>query len=609
MLEWARRPDRKKLLWFAGLFSGLAMTNQHTITMLAPGLCVLLIGGIFRWRNIALSARQGKERTDPGWYLKDIGITIGFFLVGLLPYIYLPVAAQFDPYPSWGDPSSWSGFWSIFTRSEYGTFSFNLNNPTGDYSDQLIFLWRYFLRNFTVLGICLAALGIIWLIRRRRLEGVGITLLFLFSGPFFLLIFNPSLSTPVDEGIVERFYIQPSIMFSLFVAAGCFFVCELALKYIPKLKFTNTMRILAPVALVAILSIVCSLAAVRLPNISDTDNTLAEDYGKDLLNPLESNALLLIIGDINYASTIYTQEVLGIRPDVTVLNTGLLSAKWYVAQQKQVHPNIIIPFSRYGEGNTSSLADLVEANIERIPIYGTGGFKEDLPEKFDVAFWGLTLRYFEKGTGPSDLGALMKTESGLFAELSYPDKTYPPTWWESKIVGAYGVALGRFAYSLENGDPLEDIGIKTRPEGYSLYLNMEHGFRFYYPENWEQGYAAGAIAFFKSPLNDEWQENVNVEIVPCGDASLAEYINAYTDSIANLFEDSIISNERSIEVQGRIGHEWILRWTLNGIQLKMKQVVFIDNGKAYALTCTATEHSYDDYVDIFNKIINSFLIW
>jgi len=146
------------------------------------------------------------------------------------------------------------------------------------------------------------------------------------------------------------------------------------------------------------------------------------------------------------------------------------------------------------------------------------------------------------------------------------------------------------------------------PSGFKAYQNAEYGFRLYYPEHWQKGNIAGTVVYFTNPDIDEFQADIYVSIESSNDTTLEEYIVASKASVTYIFEDATLSNERSIEVQGRTGHEWVLSWTLEGIQLKMKQVFFITNGKFYNLNCTATEYYYDDYVDTFDTVINSFKI-
>ena len=53
-------------------------------------------------------------------FLMKLGV---MFLLGLLPYIYLPLSAHFSNARwTWGDQRTFSGFLKHLLRSEYGTF-------------------------------------------------------------------------------------------------------------------------------------------------------------------------------------------------------------------------------------------------------------------------------------------------------------------------------------------------------------------------------------------------------------------------------------------------------------------------------------------------------
>jgi hypothetical protein len=146
------------------------------------------------------------------------------------------------------------------------------------------------------------------------------------------------------------------------------------------------------------------------------------------------------------------------------------------------------------------------------------------------------------------------------------------------------------------------------PSGWKTYWNEEHGFQLYYPEDWVQTYAAGTVVAFVDPETDEFQENVNIVIESCGDMSLEEYVAANTESLPQIIPGASISNEKDIEVQGRKGHEWIVMATVEGFNLKDKQVFFVASEKGYVLTLTASESTYSEYVDTFDEMVNSFVI-
>jgi hypothetical protein len=482
MMEWVRQPGRNKYLFLSGLFAGLAMTNQVSFVLFMPGLLTLLFGGILRWRRQVRSGiiPHKSKKADPGWRLLDVGTTLGLFLLGLLPYIYLPIAARNNPPLNWGNPVDFNSFWHVVMRSDYGTFSFTSNSAQGNPLQQLFFIGRYFLQSFTLVGIPLAILGIIWFARKRRLEGLALGLAFLFSGPIFALGANPQLDLPVIQAVFERFYILPSIPFALFLAAGAVFFIELAAQTAEKFKSVFLRHAAIVAGLVAAVAMVISLAGVNFPAINLSNNQVTEYYGQDLLVPLEPNALLIFNYDFNGEAVFYTQIVRGVRTDVIALDTELLKAPWYVDQQRRLHPEVIIPFANYDEGKSNSLVDLIKANIVQRPVYIAGIFKEDLSKTYDVVSWGLTGRIEKKGEG-TDGFALMKANGDLFVNLHYPEKAYPAKYWESFMGELYGkcafiVALNR---SQPEAQPDADfvakmyrIAILNDPVNPSSYKNL-----------------------------------------------------------------------------------------------------------------------------------------
>jgi hypothetical protein len=459
MLEWVRQPSRKHLLWLSGLFSGLAVTNQLTIVLLAPGLFTLLILGLLRRRREARLSGQDSSSLNKTkssalpW--RDLGITAGFFLVGLLPYIYLPLAAKTDPAINFGDPSTFSNFWRVIMRSDYGTFSFTADSIQGNRFEQLYFIGRYFVQSFTPAGIVLFVLGIIWFIRRQHIEGIGLGLALLFSGPVFAMFANADLNTPITLGVFERFYILPSIPLAVFAAAGAALIIETAERLTARFRPAVLPYGIAVVGIIAAAAMIGGLIAGRLPSMDESRNRMVENYGQDLLEPLEPNALLIMNNDYNFGAALYSQLVLGLRTDVITIHAELLKATWYVDQQRRLHPEITIPFSRYDEGQQVSLADLVKANIGTRPVYRAGDFKEDLSTTYDEVYWGLTYKFLEKGKGP-DPYAFLAAGNERFAGMHFPDKVYPDTFWESKITTQYGVLAFRIAFERQQAEAQPD---------------------------------------------------------------------------------------------------------------------------------------------------------
>src|SRR5262249_1991044 len=90
----------------AAFFCGLALSNHHTSVFYGFPLFVLLV-----------ISRYQEERS---W--RPLLRLSGLATLGLLPYVYLPLASRQMPLISWGDQTTLGGFLNHLLRRDYGTF-------------------------------------------------------------------------------------------------------------------------------------------------------------------------------------------------------------------------------------------------------------------------------------------------------------------------------------------------------------------------------------------------------------------------------------------------------------------------------------------------------
>jgi len=484
MLEWFQRPTQHWFLWISGLLSGLALTNQLTFVLLAPGLIFLLVWGLLRWRKgyhyDSPDRRFKGKAQDPGWQLRNIIVCAGFFVLGLLPYIYLPIAASRDPIVNWGDPRNIHNFWNVIMRQNYGTFSFTADSVQGDRFQQLVELGKYFVHSFTPVGILLAVLGIVWFVRKRCPEGIGLGLAFLFSGPIFAIFANPQLTDPLTRGVFERFYILPSIPFAIFVGVGAIYILDLLKRLSDRAGAIFWPRMAITAGMVVAVALPSGMAITRIHALDMSNNRIAEYYGTDLLSTLEPNSVLLMRSDENYTAVVYMQTVLRYRTDVAAFDVELLKLSSYVDKQRRLYPEVIIPFTQYDEGVTSSLVDLVNSNLGQRPVYGVGVFKEDMTQSLDRVYVGLAYQFVKKGEG-SDSYSLLRSESDRFTSLHFPEQVYPSTSWEAAIARHYSTLAFQLAFARQKPEAQPDadfvekmyrIAILNDPNQKSAYKNL-----------------------------------------------------------------------------------------------------------------------------------------
>jgi hypothetical protein len=185
------RKDRYLLL--SALLVGLCLTNHLTSGLLLPAS--LLFVALVDWRRLV----------DLRFVLKGIGL----FLLGLTPYLYLPIRAAMDPPMNANNPTNFERFWYVISGGNLtGTFfSFGPLELPG----RMVFYWEHLLENMNLLVAMVALTGaVITLIRDRA---VGVFLGFLFSGWLFHAVEN-------DIPDIDLYFIPTYLVLSLWAAVG-----------------------------------------------------------------------------------------------------------------------------------------------------------------------------------------------------------------------------------------------------------------------------------------------------------------------------------------------------------------------------------------------------
>ena len=192
LLLWREyRKDRYLLL--CAFLVGLCLTNHLTSGLLLPAS--LLFVALVDWRRLV----------DFKFALKGAGL----FLLGLAPYLYLPVRAAMDPPMDANNPTNFERFWYVISGGNLtGTFfSFGPFELPG----RMVFYWEHLLNNSNLLVAILAVTGAVIMLLKDR--AVGVFLGFLFFGWLFHAIEN-------DIPDVNLYFIPTYLVLSLWAAAG-----------------------------------------------------------------------------------------------------------------------------------------------------------------------------------------------------------------------------------------------------------------------------------------------------------------------------------------------------------------------------------------------------
>src|ERR671913_114674 len=169
LLLWREyRQDRYLLL--SALLVGLCLTNHLTSGLLLPAS--LLFVALVDWRRLV-----------------DVRLVLGgawLFLLGLTPYLYLPIRAAMDPPMEANNPTDFGRFWYVVS-------------------------WGHLLDNMPFLVVMVALTGAVVVLLKDR--AVGIFLGVLFFGWLFHAVEN-------DIPDIDLYFIPTYLVLSLWAAAG-----------------------------------------------------------------------------------------------------------------------------------------------------------------------------------------------------------------------------------------------------------------------------------------------------------------------------------------------------------------------------------------------------
>lgn len=268
---------------------GLAFANHMMTTILAPACLGLYL------------MRAGLGRDS----LVRLGKMIPFFLLGLLPYLYLPLRAAAEPVLNWGRPDTFGRFIEHVTGGQYQGAMFDFSVL----ESQLGWFFSTLPSDLLWIGLLLPILGIVDLARRHRYRLI-FALLILIYGLFFAGTYA------IRE--IEPYFLPVMIALGLLSAAGLSFLA----------RHSRPQFALAGAAILAVAAII-----LHFDEVDRSSDTLPATFASDLLEGLPDNALLLTTRwDWMISPTLYAQHVEGVRPDVTIANVNMLHDRVYLSQ-------------------------------------------------------------------------------------------------------------------------------------------------------------------------------------------------------------------------------------------------------------------------------------
>lgn len=295
-----------------------------------------------------------------------------FFLLGLLPYLYIPLAARNYPVISWNSATNLEGFWRLVTRADYGTFLSHGASLGVNLNQRLFLFWGNFLLFFEYfgwLGICLFILGFLFLYRKERKAFWLISSLFLWEMAFiFYAGYNLSARDPFGIGVYERFLLPGVIFFTILLGCGLvFLINEVSRFLVEKLKFS----FFSKKRLVLLMSFVFLLYPFGLfvknyqKLASLRDDFTAENFARDILSTVPREGILLLSFDNPLFNTQYVHYCLGERADVNLVHLSVFEREYYYPVLERRYTNLSLPT----KGGQDFLKTFLEINYSPGRIY------------------------------------------------------------------------------------------------------------------------------------------------------------------------------------------------------------------------------------------------
>ncbi len=283
-----------KYLFLTSFLCGLALSNHHLATLIGP---ILFVTVLICKPKVFISA-------------KAIISCLFFLCLGLLPYLYLPLAASGDPYMNWGDPSSWDRFVQHVTRQQYSDDSMKEPRTLTSIWFHLKTLASWNTIQYTIFAIPFILTGICVQYFKFR------SLFYFTLGAF--LVHSIGLAELINfqdqriELFAARVFFIPAYIFTaIWLILGIQYIGKLCFSKLSSEKMTACITLIASVLFIVILT----------KNFNDNNFRYyyyAYDHAKNILESLDENAILFPSGDHNTFPTLYLNHVENIRPDVLI---------------------------------------------------------------------------------------------------------------------------------------------------------------------------------------------------------------------------------------------------------------------------------------------------
>lgn len=330
------RDSGSRRVFFAACAAyGLSVFHHQMMLFFAPSI------GYFVWmhRRPLLEKKARDIR-------RMLVLAVAWGAFGLLPYLYVPIAARLDPIINWDRAVTPAAFMRLISRADYGTFVSGGSFGQTLYERMLALsaYGTFFVTDWTVVGVIFLCAGLYAFWRKDRTAFWTWTTALCIIGPLFLFYASFPLTSRFTLGTYERFLLPGYVIIA--VVSGIGFSLLQGFVRIARVAHLSGGK--RQIVLI-LFSVICMIYPLSLGGITlwrfwglPNDRT-AENLGRDMLAGVSHGGVVLLFQDTALFTTQYVRYAMGVRSDTAVIHGARLSIADYQTVLRKHFPHLIYP--------------------------------------------------------------------------------------------------------------------------------------------------------------------------------------------------------------------------------------------------------------------------
>ena len=156
----------------------------------------------------------------------------------------------------------------------------------------------------------------------------------------------------------------------------------------------------------------------------------------------------------------------------------------------------------------------------------------------------------------------------------------------------------------------KDVTVKKKV-AFLSYSDAKEKVSIKYPATWEHKPYSTVVFMFMRRIEEQGQkfrENVNLAVGSAEDLYLIEYLEDARKKFKDTYPDFKELKSLFIKINGLDFVRMIYRFSNKQLVVQSVLYLTVQNGKAYSLTCTGLDTTFDKFYPTFEEIAHSFRI-